>query len=144
MEKIKTLANCTDEDFLRQANKIRHALDRWLTITDISNIRKRLPKYEVIPEGTEPKEAEVINRRNEEAKQKQAKANIDAILDAVLEIHPKETLEIVRLCCFVEPDDDSHKITYYLKAFTEMFSNREVLDFFTSLITLEQKFGLKM
>lgn len=142
MEQIKTLANCTDIEFLQQTNKIRHAVEKWLTVTDITNIRKRLPHVEPIPEGMDKAKAKLIEQKNEKNRQKQIKENLDAILDAVLEEHPQETLEIMRLCCFVEPDDDSHRITYYLSAFAEMFGNEEVLNFFTSLVSLARTFGL--
>ena len=142
MKEIKTLANCADLEFLRQTNRIRKAVEKWLTVTDIPNIRKRMPKFEIIPEGMDKKQAEVIERKNEKEKQKQIRANIDDVFDAMFEEHPQETLEIIRLCCFVEPDDDSHKVTYYMKAFSEMLNSSEVLDFFTSLVSLAKAFGL--
>ena len=138
MKQVKTLANCTDIEFLKQTNKIRHAVEKWLTVTDIANIRKRLPKFEMLPEGADEETRRSINERNEELKQKQAKENIDAILDAMLEEHPEETAEIIRLCCFVEPNEKEHRITYYLGAFAQMLKDDDVLDFFTSLVRLGQ------
>ena len=142
-EPIKTLANCTDIEFLRQTNKIRKAVEEWLTATDIANIRKRMPKLEPIPEGLDKKQAELLEEKNLKAEREQQKANLDAILDAMLEDHPEETLNIIKLCCFVEPDDDK-KVTYYLSAFAEMFNNEDVLDFFSSLVKLGQTFGLTL
>ena len=51
MNDVKTLANCTDVEFLRQTNKIRKAVEKWLTDTDIANIRKRMPKLETVPQN---------------------------------------------------------------------------------------------
>ena len=141
-EEIKTLATCTDIEFLKQTNKVRHAVEEWLTATDIANIRKRMPEYEAIPDDKE--EAEAVRERNKELQMEQAKKNLDAMLDAMLEEHPEETLKVIRLCCFVEPDDDTHKVTYYLGAFSEMLGDKEVLRFFTSLMSLAQTFGLKI
>lgn len=143
-EPIKTLANCNDEDFLRQTNKIRRAVEKWLTITEIKKIRERMPKIKPIPEGLDKKQAELIEKENERHKTQQMKKNLDDILDAVLEEHPKETLEIIKLCCFVDPSDETHKITYYMAAFAEMFANEDVLNFFTSLMNLGKKFGLTL
>lgn len=142
MEEIKTLANCTDVEFLRQANLIRHAVQKWLTKTDIINIRKRLPEFEKIPKDADKAEREEVNARNEELKKEQARKNLDAILDACLETYPEETLEVVRLCCFIDPSDDTHRVTYYMAAFTEMLKNEEVVGFFTSLVSLAQKLGV--
>lgn len=143
-EEIKTLANCTDLEFLKQTNRIRKAVENWLTVTDILNIRRRLPKLETAPENADSKQIEFTRKRNEEIRRNQMKANFNAIMDAMLEDHPEETLEIIRLCCFVEPDDNSHKIVYYMKAFTGMFGNKDVLDFFTSLTSLVNVLGLTM
>ena len=141
-EPIKTLATCTDIEFLRQTNKIRHAVENWLTVTEIKKIREQMPKIKPIPEGLDKKQAELIEKENERHKAEQTKKNLNAILDAILEEHPEETLEIMRLCCFVDPKDDTHRITYYMAAFAEMFANEDVLNFFTSLMNLGQKFGL--
>lgn len=143
-EEIKTLANCTDIEFLKQTNKIRHAVQEWLTATDIANIRKRLPKLEPIPEGMDKKQAELIQKKNDEKTAEQVKANLNAVLDACLEDHPKETAQIIRMCCFVDPADDSKRMIYYMNAFTQMLGNQDVLDFFTSLVNLAKTFGLTL
>lgn len=144
MKQVKTLASCTDIEFLRQTNRIRHAVEKWLTVTDIVNIRKRLPEFEKASGDADEETRRSINERNEDLKQKQAKKNIDAILDACLEDHPEETVEIIRLCCFVEPDDKSRPITYYLGAFAQMLKDENVIDFFTSLVSWGQTFGLTL
>ena len=69
----------------------------------------------------------------------QAKKNLSAMLDAVLEKYPNGTLEVLGLCCFIEPEDvDNHEVSEYLTAFTEIINNEAVLGFFTSLIKLGQ------
>lgn len=142
MENIKTLANCTDIEFLQQTNKIRHAVEEWLTATDFMAIRKRMPKLEAIPDGMDTKQAELIEKKNEKLTQQQIKKNLNDVLDEALEKHPDLTLKIIRLCCFVEPDDDSRRVTYYLSAFSQMLADEDVLNFFTSLVNLDRTFGL--
>ncbi len=140
--KVKTLANCTEVEFLRQSNKIRHAVEKWLTVTDIANIRKRVAKLEEIPADANDETRKRITEKNEQLKKEQVDANFNAILDAMLEEHPEETVEIIRLCCFVEPGDKSKPITYYLGAFSQMMQDGDVINFFTSLVNLVQTFGL--
>ena len=141
-EEIKTLSTCTDIEFLQQTNKIRHAIKEWLDVTDIMKIYRRTADIEEIPVGDEAK-AEVIREKNKKLIRNQFMKNLDEILDSILEKHPEETLKVLRLCCFVDPDDDSHKVTYYLGAFSQMMGDQDVIDFFTSLINLGQTFGFE-
>lgn len=128
---MKNLANCKPSEFLTQTNKIRKSVSKWLTDTDIVNIRKRMPQ---IPD-------DATDEQSQEIKQKQASENIKAMLDAILDDHPDETMEILALMCFVEPDDiDNHEVSEYLDSFNELISNRSVLSFFTSLVNLTNQF----
>lgn len=131
----KNLANCTPREFLTQTNKIRKSAERWLKATDIIAIRKNIPKLEVSEEDPEKSVEE-----HKKAIQEQAKRNLSAILDAVLEEHPDETLELLALCCFVEPSEvNDHKITEYLANVVEIINDEAVIGFFTSLMRLEQR-----
>lgn len=126
---MKNLANCKPSEFLAQTNKIRKSVSRWLTDTDIMNIRKRMPEL---------KENATDDQRKE-AIQKQASKNLKAMLDAILDEHPEETLEVLALLCFVEPEHvDDYSLTEYLDAFNDLMNNKSVMDFFTSLMQLEQ------
>lgn len=139
MSELKTLATCKPSEFLRQTNRIKKSAEKWLTDTDILNIRKRMPVLEIVPkDGTEEERKAVFNR-NKAVAAEQAKKNISAMLDAVLEEHPEETLELLALCCFVEPENvDDHTVGEYLTAFNSLINDKAVLDFFTSLATLGQ------
>ena len=124
---MKNLANCTPREFLSQTVKIKRAAEAWLTATDISNIRKRMP---VLPKDMPKKE-------KDEALAAQAMAKRSAIVDEIAEKHPEETLELMGLMCFVEPENiDDHPMTDYLMALTEMIGSEAVLGFFTSLMKL--------
>lgn len=128
---MKNLANCKPSEFLTQTNKIRKSVSKWLADTDIVNIRKRLPQ---IPDGATEEE-------KKKAMEEQVNGNFNAILDAIMEEHPDETLELLALLCFVEPEHvDDHTVTEYLESFNELVTNRTVLDFFTSLMQLANQY----
>lgn len=127
---MKNLANCKPSEFLVQTNKIRKSVEKWLKLTDIPNIRKNVPP---IKEGQTKEE-----RRAELAKA--SKENLNKIFDAVLEEHPQETLELLGLLCFVEPENvDDYPVSFYIQNFNEIINDESVIGFFTSLMSLEHK-----
>lgn len=137
MSELKTLATCKPSEFLRQTNRIKKAVEKWLTDTDIMNIRKRLPVAEVVPVEATVEEQAAIFERNKKAVQEQSKKNVSAMLDAILDEHPEETLEVLALCCFVEPENvDDHPVSEYLAAINTLINDKAVIDFFTSLVLL--------
>lgn len=124
---MKNLANCKPSEFLQQTNRIRKSVSKWLTDTDILNIRQRMPK--IADDATE--------EERKKAMEGQAKENLNLMLDAILEEHPEETLELLALLCFIEPKDvDKHSVAEYLEAVNELMNNKAVLNFFISLIRL--------
>lgn len=144
MSELKTLATCKPSEFLRQTNRIKKSAEKWLTDTDIINIRKRMPVLEMVPQNGTEEERNAVFNRNKAKAQEQAKANISAMLDAILDDHPDETLELLALCCFVEPENvDDYTVGEYLTAFNSLINDKAVLDFFTSLASLAQMNTLK-
>lgn len=124
---MKNLANCKPSEFLAQTNKIRKAVSKWLTVTDIMNIRKNMPE---LPE-------EISEEDRKKAMAEQAKENLSAMLDAILDEHPEETLELIALLCFVEPEDvDKHPVGEYITAINELLNDQTTISFFTSLTSL--------
>ena len=135
---MKTLVNCTPEEFLTQTYKIKQSVSNWLTETDILNIRRRLPdglvKVDDIPMG---ENRDKILASNKKLLAEQSRKNLNAILDAVMVDHPKETLEVLALVCFIEPEDvNNHKMHEYLVAINEIINDEAVIGFFTSLARL--------
>lgn len=135
---MKTLANCKPTEFMAQTVKIKRAAEKWLKITDIMSIRKRVP--EIMPEISDDMSAEekeeVIKKRNEIIREKSLE-NMSAIFDACFDEHPVETLEVVALCCFMEPSDiDNHETKELLEAALEMAEDETVIRFFTLLMRL--------
>lgn len=130
---MKNLANCGPREFLRQTAKIRHAVEKWLTLTDIMNLRKRMPDI--------PKDTPKAEKRQQIAEQ--ARKNLMDMLTAIMEKYPDETVDLLALCCFVEPEDaDNHPMSEYLGAFAEMMNDKDVAGFFTSLVRLGHQLGL--
>ena len=130
---MKNLANCTPVEFLRQTNKIRHSVQAWLKDTKILEVRKNniTPITEEMPDG-EKEKAMARNR-------KQAIQNLSDMLDVALDTHAEETIEMLALMCFVEPGHiNDYKVTAYIKEFGEMVSDKDIIDFFISLMQLEQ------
>lgn len=127
---MKNLATCKPSEFLKQTNRVKKAAEKWLAATDIMNIRSEMPTF---PEGMSDEE-------RQELIQEQATKNFSRMLDSILEEHPEETLELLALCCFVEPENvDDYKVSDYIKAITELINDKAVLGFFTSLTRLGQR-----
>lgn len=135
----KNLANCKPSEFLRQTYRIKKSVEKWLTGTDILNIRKNMPELTPITKDMTEEQRKTAIAENKRRSQEQIKKNAMVILDAILDTHADETLEILALCCFVEPQNvDDNGIDFYLDNFTEIISNQSVISFFTSLAQLEQ------
>lgn len=134
---MKNLANCTPTEFLKQASRIRKAVEKWLDYTGILKIRKNLPKYQETTADMSDAEIEATQRENKKRREDQINRNFSAILDAIMDEHPDETVELLALSCFVEPKDaDKHTMSEYLSAITEMINDEAVIGFFTSLAKL--------
>ena len=137
MAERKNLVTCTPTEFMHQTNRIRKRAESWFKVTGITDIRKRKADLEDIPKGATKAEKDAINKRNNEKVSALAKENVGLILDAIMEEHPKETLELLALACFVEPENvDDHKVSFYLRNLSEIISDEDVIGFFTSLVSL--------
>lgn len=141
---MKNLANCTPTEFVTQTVKIKKVVKDWMDATKIMEILKTQPKYITLEAGASAeKRAEVI-RKNAEIEQAQNRKNASRIFDAALEENPTKTLELMALCCFVEPSEvDSHPIGWYLTAINELINDENVMSFFSLLAQWGQKNTLK-
>ena len=136
---MKNLANCKPSEFLAQTFKIKKSVREWLDVTEILSIRKNKP--ELIPlEGLSEKDKAEAIELNNKATAEQIKKNIDSILDKMLDENAEKTLEVLALCCFVEPEHvDDYPMSEYFKNITELFNDESVMNFFTSLAQLGMK-----
>lgn len=136
---MKNLANCTPVEFLKQTNKIRHSVEGWLKDTGILEIRKNKPQLIEITDSMSDEEKAKAERENKERMTAQVKKNISDMLDKAFETNADKTVEVLALLCFIEPKDaNSVKPTVYLKNASEILSDKDVIDFFISLMRLEQ------
>jgi hypothetical protein len=56
----------------------------------------------------------------------------------MLVLHPKETLDVLALCCFVEPSEvDNYTMDEYMDCIMEMAQNKSVVNFFSLLAHLQ-------
>ena len=134
---MKTLASCTPREFMKQTNRIRISAEKWLTATKILEIRKQMPD---LPAPTESKDKAELQKAIEERKEafaKQMRENLFAMLEAMFDTNADETLELLALCCFVEPEDvDNHTMSEYLVCISELIEDAGVMSFFGSLVRL--------
>ncbi len=122
---MKNIANCTTIEFLKQANKIRHEVEKFLDVTGIMEIRKTAPTYE-------PTDTPEIK---EEKLKKQAKENLSKILDECLENHTEETVKIIGLTCFkTQEEAEQMPVNELFDVVFELIGNERVIDFFTKFM----------
>lgn len=122
---MKTLANCTTAEFLRQTNKIRKAVADFLTDTKILDIRKNKPE---ITEGMSEDEKRMAYRE-------QAKKNISDMLDCCLDEHAEKTVEVLALMCFKEGTEAQElEVCDILDVALDLLTSERVLGFFTRLM----------
>ena len=124
---MKTLANCTPVEFLRQTNKIRHAAADLLNAAGVHELRSRLPEL-TGKETPEEKNA---------AFKKQGLRNMDDVMDALLDANAEATAALLAMMCFQEPEDmENATAMEYISAGLELFQSEPVKDFLFMLVKL--------
>lgn len=135
---MKNLATCKPSEFVAQTAKIKNAVANWVDVIDLMAIRATQPKYKTVPKDATAEERKAIIVENAEIQRKQTMENLSKILDNMLVEHPQETLEVLALCCFVEPQNvDDHTIDEYFQCIMDMAQNKSVLNFFSLLAQLQ-------
>lgn len=136
---MKNLANCKPSEFLAQTYRIKKSVKEWLDVTEILKIRQNVPDLKPL-EGLSDEERKQAIADNKKATEKQIKINLDRMLDKMLDENAEKTLEVLALCCFVEPEKvDDYPMSEYLKNIAELFADEAVMGFFTSLAQLGMK-----
>lgn len=135
---MKNLATCKPTEFVAQTAKIKEAVSNWIDAIDLMKIRATQPKYETLPADSTPEQRAEIIKKNAELQRKQTMKNLNKILDKMLMEHPKETLDVLALCCFVEPEHvDDYTIDEYLQCIMDMMQNKSVINFFSLLAQMQ-------
>lgn len=136
---MKNLANCKPSEFLKQTNRIKKSLERWMTDIDLKKIRSQVPEMTVIPKDADEATKRRIFEENRQKAKDQGYKNLSKIIDAAFDEHPDETLEVLALLCFVEPENvDDYPIGDYLTALSELIADEAVINFFISFSRLGQ------
>ena len=137
---MKNLANCKPSEFLAQTYKMKSRVEKFCKEIDIAKIRAELPQLEPVPENASDDEVDAITRRNVLKMRNKAMQNASKILDAALSTNVEDTLALLAMACFIDPNDaDNHPMSDYLNAFAEILSDAAVVRFFTSLAQLNAK-----
>lgn len=124
---MKTLANCTPVEFLRQTNRIRHAAAGFMKETGVLELRKRRPEL-TGKETDEEKEA---------AFNKQARQNLSDMADLLMDTNAEKTAELLGMLCFIEPENVANaKGIDFLTPAIELLKSCSVMDFLLSLAKL--------
>ena len=135
---MKNLATCKPSEFVAQTARIKTAVANWIDAIDLMKIRATQPKYETLPIDATPEQRAEIIKKNAEKQRKQTMQNLNKILDKMLVEHPKETLDILALCCFVEPEHvDDYTIDEYFQCIMDMMQNKSVINFFSLLAQMQ-------
>ena len=136
---MKNLANCKPSEFLAQTYKIKKSVKEWLDVTEILKIRQNKPVVKSL-EGLSDEEKAQVKAEKKKAVSDQMMKNMDLILDRMLDENAEKTLEVLALCCFVEPKDvDKYPMSEYLKCLSDLIADESVMSFFTSLAQLGMK-----
>lgn len=148
--KLENIATCPPTKALAQCYKISEKLEKWLTVTDIANIRATAPNLLAIPripekasEEEKEKIREEVKKAIEENEKRLSRQSIDngfAIIKSVMGEHPEETMELLAMCCFIEPKDkDNYPLPFYMDALADIFENESIWRFFKSSVRLVLK-----
>lgn len=136
---MKNLANCKPSEFLAQTFKIKKSVQEWIDLTEIAEIRKDKPAGIVDLKGLSKEEKEKAIEKNKELWQEQIKKNLAKFFDKMLNDNAEKTLEVLALCCFVDPANvDDYPMSDYFESLGELMSDKGTVGFFTSLVQLGQ------
>lgn len=136
---MKNLANCKPSEFLKQTNRIKKSLEKWMVDIDLKKIRSQVPEMTDIPKDADDITRKRIMEENKQKMKDQAYKNLSKIIDSALGEYPDETLEVLALLCFVEPENvDDHPMSEYITALTELITDEAVINFFISFSRLGQ------
>lgn len=121
---MKTLANCTLSEFLKQVNKIRHNAEDFYKTCLKPVFLKKKEEFEKIGDS------QTLNEKG--------KTVISDILDVCLEKETDKTIEIIGMCCFMTKEEAESKLSPadLIDIVLEMLSSKRVIDFFYKMVNL--------
>ena len=124
---MKTLTNCKPREFMRQVARIKTAAAAWLDMTRLLELRRRMP----------PRQEYADDEARRQAVMDQWRANIKDMVDAMLVDHPEETLELLGLICFIEPEElDEHPMSELYEGLMAVLKDDNLVDLFTAMLSI--------
>lgn len=127
--RMKTLANCSPVEFLRQTNKIRHAAAAFMQETGVLELRKRRP--ELTGKETDAEKKAALD--------KQARKNLSDMADLLMDTNAEKTAELLGMLCFMEPEEVAKaKGIDFMTPAIEFLNTKPVIDFLLSLAKSEE------
>lgn len=136
---MKNLANCKPSEFLAQTFKIKKSVQEWIDVIDIMQIKKKMPANIIKLDGLTGDDRAKAIATNKSLMEAQMKKNLGELFDKMLSENADKTLEVLALCCFVDPAEvDNYPMSEYFEALGDLLSDKGVLSFFTSLVQLAQ------
>lgn len=120
-KKLKTLANCSAVEGLKQINKIRERVADYYESIGVEHIKN---KYHELASKAEKAEQKAITKKF-----------MDDVFNAALSANAEKTIEIVGLLAFMDaPACYSLTLDEAYEIITESMKSRAVLDFFSSAV----------
>lgn len=134
---MKNLVRLNPEEFAVQACKIADAIDKWFSDVDFTAIKRRnLPKplKSLDENATIEAKQKALFDYNENVAKCARKIVLESI-HAMLGKNAHETIAIMALACSVEAEDvNNHTMSEYLGEVAQMLNDKNVMDFFSSLL----------
>lgn len=123
-ETMKTLINCTNIEFLTQANRIKSDVETFLKETGINVIRRKKTEYS--------------GKETDEEKKALEKKRVEDIWNEIFQAtfveRPEMTIDIIAKMCFTTPDEiEKLSPTEITNLAILLLGDRRINDFFTAL-----------
>lgn len=135
----KNLARCKPSEGFTQMVKIRRLAEKWIKEVGFAEIYKKAPEFKPITPNLTAEQLTEVNAENDRIKAEQGMKNLLEMFDGIFEKYPQDTLSLMALCCFVEPEDvDNYEMADFIEAVYEMANDKAVINFFTLCINSVQ------
>lgn len=123
-ETMKTLINCTNIEFLTQANRIKSDVEAFLKETGINDIRRKKTAYS--------------GKETDEEKKALEKKRVEDIWNEIFQAtfveRPEMTVDIIAKMCFTTSDEiEKLSPTEITNLAILLLGNERINDFFTAL-----------
>lgn len=125
---MKLITDINDDvEFLGQLYTVVDKVKRCISETGIMDIRKRVPQF--TGEETEEERKQKLNE--------QAKKNVMDMAKRLMVEKPQAAIELFQSLCILEEDEEYPKGFALLAVAFKCLENKEIMDFFMSLMSLE-------